>query len=654
MAFDSNKALKSLGISSGAKANTKSQNDALIKKVAGNMTNGTRKANQQEKDDIKKSIDDYAQKIKENQEKNKTFVEKLATQPTGSYQERQNSPFFSPVATSAAANQNPTNIVKKPEERKKNETDLVGKAAEDIKKSVEVANSRKEHDEKLQKDMQAKIQNLSADEKSAFNRYIVMQSNLKNGQAPTVEQAYDKGVNDLIKKYGNDLTVMMDAYNRQQNAQNAQSLRELGAKATQFKMDDVSAQAVANMGIGNVPTDSRALAEGAAVAANLVGNASQGIENIGQGIAGMTQQALGIDGFQTLDANAGNQYTEFSKGVRQQNLDDIAKSESLNENGKKIASLLYQGESSMLDNLARGTAGGGVAGLSLGLAGLGAFGSSVSEAAENGATPTQAVANGVVNAGTEILTEMIPIDNLLKAFKHPDNKTIGAVVTILKNAASEITEEEVSLIVGTIAEAAILRGASSRNQAISEYMASGMSPQDAIAQADKDLWEEAKQTAITTAISSVGSNAASMAAGILAGNQKSETDNNAPTTQESADFINNYYGRRYDAETQIARNQEREQRTAVYEATKAMTELRNQQQQEQSLLRWNSLILPLIEWLILSRHLRSDRQIKSDRQRLSVTEKPLKGKSVTFRKKSRKQKESFPKKAKALRQESTI
>lgn len=518
------------------------------------------------KDDIWDYSEEKKQEVpakkEEQKKKNKNFVQNLANVP---YAQQQNSLLTSDSVYGAmrqAPKKEPitpkTEKARKVAEQHKEKTPSEQYASK-MEQSVKETEARKSHDAKLQEKMESQVAQFNADEKSAFNRYMVMQAQIKSGQAPSVEQAYDEGVNALIKKYGNDLTVMADAMNRKQNKESAKNLEELGRKATQYKVDDVTAKAIADMGIGNIPSDSRLLSEGAAIGANLIGGAAQGIENIGQGLADIGKKAYGVDGFQTIDANAGSKFTAFAQGERQQNLDDIANSESLNETGKKIASTLYQAGTSAADNILRAAAGGGLSEMSLGLAGLGSFGSAVSEASAKGATPAQALANGVVQGGLEILTEKIPTENLLKAFKNPSKKTLDAVVTILKNAASEITEEEVSLIVGTFAEAAILKGASSYGNTVAKYTESGMNAADAIAQADKDLWNEAVNTAMTTAISSVASNAASMAAGSF---RESQNDTNAPATQESADFINDYYGRRYDAQLQLEQNNQQTEQAA--------------------------------------------------------------------------------------------
>ena len=158
------------------------------------------------------------------------------------------------------------------------------------------------------------------------------------------------------------------------------------------------------------------------------------------------------------------------------------------------------------DSLLRAVAAGPY---SLTLSASATFNDTMIDATKKGASTGEAVLLGVLNAGIETATEKILLDNLL------DNlgKNPGNWMDILQKAGGqgliECTTEELSFIGTTLTEAAILRQNSGYATTVRELRNSGLSEQEAIAKANLQVLEEAKEIAITSMLSgemsSVGS-----------------------------------------------------------------------------------------------------------------------------------------------------
>ena len=234
-------------------------------------------------------------------------------------------------------------------------------------------------------------------------------------------------------------------------------------------------------------------ASGASVFANAMGSLTAPV--------GYLIEAGGRTGrYQTLDPNnpgaIAGQYASTVRG-------EIAKNIEGEEPGvvRKALSYGYQGVMSAADNLVRLAMGGGTKFGSLGLAAVGSFGSTLSEASSKGATPAQAVLMGVSTAALELLTEKYSIDNLFEAAENGAESVVDILKAAFRQAGVEASEEELSFLGGLAAEALILREKSGYRQQIGELVSKGYSGEEAKQMADMAIWNEALDTAITSAIS---------------------------------------------------------------------------------------------------------------------------------------------------------
>lgn len=167
---------------------------------------------------------------------------------------------------------------------------------------------------------------------------------------------------------------------------------------------------------------------------------------------------------------------------------------------RKGLSVGYQAVTSAADSGARLLFGGSAGALAL--AGINSFTSTLNEASQKGATPEQAYLMATASAGLEVLTEKVSLDKALDKAKQLGGSDLRKwVLNTIGQGAVEVSEEEASYIGGLIAEAAILQGKSEYNQTIGELVANGMSYEEAKAQANKDVWNEAVNTAVVSGLS---------------------------------------------------------------------------------------------------------------------------------------------------------
>ena len=235
---------------------------------------------------------------------------------------------------------------------------------------------------------------------------------------------------------------------------------------------------------------------------------------VGQNIAGLPARALG-----GVEALAGRMYELGERTGRYPTLAPYTPQDALSVYGNAVTadtaeriagdgdsklrkglSVGYQAVTSAADSGARLLLGGNVG--SLALAGINSFTSTLNEASQKGATPGQAYLMATASAGLEVLTEKVSLDKVLDKAKQLGGSDLRKwVLNTIGQGAVEISEEEASYIGGLIAEAAILQGKSEYNQTIGELVANGMSYEEAKAQANKDVWNEAVNTAVVSGLS---------------------------------------------------------------------------------------------------------------------------------------------------------
>lgn len=235
---------------------------------------------------------------------------------------------------------------------------------------------------------------------------------------------------------------------------------------------------------------------------------------VAQNLAGLPARALG-----GVEALAGRMYELGERTGRYATLAPYTPQDALSVYGNAVTadtsariagdgdsklrkglSVGYQAVTSAADSGARLLLGGKVGALAL--AGINSFTSTLNEASQKGATPEQAYLMATASAGLEVLTEKVSLDKALDKAKQLGGSNLRKwVLNTIGQGTVEISEEEASYIGGLIAEAAILQGNSEYNQTIGELVANGMSYEEAKAQANKDVWNEAVNTAVVSGLS---------------------------------------------------------------------------------------------------------------------------------------------------------
>lgn len=307
----------------------------------------------------------------------------------------------------------------------------------------------------------------------------------------------------LAKKYGKEtVDAIMESYSRYRNQQEAQAITE---SAQKFAGRDA---AIANP-----------LAFPASVGANLVGGVSGAVSQAGSYL----EDKLGISTgrYKTLDPYvSGNRAGIWGQAAGQAYWDKSAKSvgdvaqtvtgsEKAEDLAEKYVKTVGGAAQSAAENLILVYATGGTG--SLALMSARGFSDAMREATERGASPDQALLFGVASAGLEAATEKLSLDELLDAAKAGKSGFVQA----LKQGGIEATEEELSFLGGLVADAVIMQDKSQYRQTVADLVAGGMSYEDAVQQANAQVWQEAKQTALQSLISGgMMSGAQSVASGI--------------------------------------------------------------------------------------------------------------------------------------------
>lgn len=336
------------------------------------------------------------------------------------------------------------------------------------------------NDEKTRRVMaqdMAEINAMPEEDRKLFERYAG--DNLEQISTLTpldLAHAMEETETELIKKYGAErLAGLKESYERYTAEQQAEQ-----AVQSAHDMNDT--------GVG-------------AVAQNIVGLPLRALGGLG---------ALGGRAFELIDRTgryptlapytSGDIMSVYGNAVTADTAERIAGDGD--SKVRKGLSAGYQMVTSAADSavrLALAAATGGTSG-SLALAGINSFTDTLREASQKGAPPAQAYLMATANAGLEVLTEKVSLDKALDKAKQLGGSDLRKwVLNTLGQAGVEASEEEASYFGSLLAEAAILQGNSEYNQTIGELVASGMSYEEAQAQADKNVWDEALNTLIISA-----------------------------------------------------------------------------------------------------------------------------------------------------------
>ncbi len=295
----------------------------------------------------------------------------------------------------------------------------------------------------------------------------------------------DEIIDEMMEEYGRPrLDELERTFSRDKNARRAE---EVEGKTREFVNERGGRGLLANL--ASIPV-----------------NAYSGLIAAGGQLAEMIN---GTGGYKTVDPNAyGTIGNTFTNAVRGQTSENII--EDLGDGFVgQAANIGYQSAMSAADSVARAYLGGGAIGGAT-LAGTGTFSQTMSEASQNGATPAEAAMLATTSTFVELAAEKIPLDNLIRTAGGETGKSV--IKNILTQAGIEIAEEEITLLANVFLEAAILQEKSNYNQTVNKYiLEGGMTPEEAVKQADMDILNEAINTVQVSGLAGVMSAAAAEA-----------------------------------------------------------------------------------------------------------------------------------------------
>lgn len=185
----------------------------------------------------------------------------------------------------------------------------------------------------------------------------------------------------------------------------------------------------------------------------------------------------------------------------------------------------------------------------LALSGAGAAGEQTLDILNRGGTQGQAALSGAASGLIEAATEKIGLDNLFSIFGRTGQQGLRSVLrSVARQAGIEASEEAISEVLNTVADTAIMRENSTYEQAISNYMAQGMTREEATGAANRDVLANTAWAAAGGALSGglMGGGASVVNAmqnrvtlptaeqdGRLPGGETVQTEQQAPTVQQN-------------------------------------------------------------------------------------------------------------------------
>lgn len=195
------------------------------------------------------------------------------------------------------------------------------------------------------------------------------------------------------------------------------------------------------------------------------------------------------------------------------------------ETGKNVGQFAYDIGASIGD-MATSIAVGGKGG-SLGLMATTAGANTLNQQKDKNTSQDQKVATAVVSGLAEALTEKLPLENLFKMAKAPAKATIKTLAAnILKQSATEASEEAITEIVNTIADNIINKGESDYQQSVKNYLAQGMTMEQANNQATVDVIANVGMSALAGGVSGGIMAGGATAIGSVANNARQNAEAN--------------------------------------------------------------------------------------------------------------------------------
>lgn len=171
-----------------------------------------------------------------------------------------------------------------------------------------------------------------------------------------------------------------------------------------------------------------------------------------------------------------------------------------------VGPVAYNATATAADAVARAYLGGAIFGpgttaakaFSLGLSGVKSYNDTFNDVLRKGGNDGQAVVLGLFNAGTEVATEYLPLEEWWKVAENGVDGVVPLLKEAVRQGALEASQEEIGFLATSLAEYAELREKSEYQVLKRELMAQGYSEE----QAERMMWEEFGKQAAGVAVTS--------------------------------------------------------------------------------------------------------------------------------------------------------
>lgn len=225
--------------------------------------------------------------------------------------------------------------------------------------------------------------------------------------------------------------------------------------------------------------------------------------------ATVVKQLRGQDVDTNDPAFAASRFTGAVRGTTESMIDEKVENPIWN----KVLKGGYNVATSAADNAARLLLYGGMGiqgKAATGLMAFGTYGNSVAQAIESGATQGEAALLGVIQAGVEYATEVLPDATYMRLLDSKDAKGMGQIMKDVAGAVlGDGLGETANSLISTIAEDWLIENGSSIDDAVNLYMFRGEA--QSAEEATRMAWKDAMQAALYEGL--IGA----MSAGLLSG-----------------------------------------------------------------------------------------------------------------------------------------
>lgn len=332
------------------------------------------------------------------------------------------------------------------------------------------------HDQNIYNQDMALLNSMTEDERktlTSYGNYLKIQrqdASSEMGPEPGEVYPLPREYQALVDKYGESrLAGLAETATREAQLQQRQAVQDAAKRTSDGTVGGIASSIVS-------------------IPANLAGGA--------MALAGRLDEAKNATGrYQSLSPYTyGDALNTYTDTVRQNVAGQIAGDGS--NFLRTGASILYQVGMGVADSTAKAIVLGPAVGAAT--SAMGSYTRTLADATERGATAAQANLLASSTAALDFAMDKIPLDRL---FSLASSGSTSALKAAFKQAGIEMTTEGASFIGSQLLEMSILQQNSQYAQSIQAYRAQGLSPDNAVLAANKDLLSQAGQQLLVAGLS---------------------------------------------------------------------------------------------------------------------------------------------------------